>query len=367
MWMRMLITRKLLTVSIQIAGERMLLLLNSISHFLVDALCAATVFGRLGSVENLSGLILLYNTLAFSTQCIVGLAADRLRRQAWAGSFSMLAVVAGHALPLPTLMRIILIGLGNSGFHVAGGIMTLKQSEGRAGKLGLFVAPGAVGLTLGTLLPALGTFFAVLLTLCAAALPPVSLQTPMRTCENAVSKGMEEGESVLIAMLLAIVVAVRAVGGSAVTFPWRKGAALTLLMTLCVFAGKSAGGFLCDRIGVKRAVLLSVLPAAFLIAFGSTWILPSLAGQFALNLTMPVTLWLMYRAMPDAPGFAFGLAASALWPGTLTGQFIELTGPIRWIFVLLCFLCGLWALLFSEKKLRTADKEIRLTTRRKRT
>jgi len=28
---------------------------------------------------------------------------------------------------------------------------------------------------------------------------------------------------------------------------------------------------------------------------------PSLAGQFALNLTMPITLWLLYRAMPDAP------------------------------------------------------------------
>ena len=39
-------------------------------------------------------------------------------------------------------------------------------------------------------------------------------------------------------------------------------------------------------------------------------------GQFLLNLTMPVTLWLLYLAMPDSPGFAFGLAASALWPGT---------------------------------------------------
>ena len=56
------------------------------------------------------------------------------------------------------------------------------------------------------------------------------------------------------------------------------------------------------------------------------------------------------RAMPEAPGFAFGLAASALWPGTLAGKRIALTGSVRWIFLLICFLFGLLAILYAASR-----------------
>ena len=58
----------------------MLLFLHSLSHLLVDAACAATLFGPVRELGDLSSLLLLYNTLAFSAQCLAGLAADRLRR-----------------------------------------------------------------------------------------------------------------------------------------------------------------------------------------------------------------------------------------------------------------------------------------------
>jgi hypothetical protein len=67
---------------------------------------------------------------------------------------------------------------------------------------------------------------------------------------------------------------------------------------------------------------------------------------------MPVTLWLLYRLLPDAPGFAFGLAASALWPGTIIGQLITLTGPAQKILTLVCFLFGLAAILWSVRVLK---------------
>jgi MFS family permease len=120
-----------------------------------------------------------------------------------------------------------------------------------------------------------------------------------------------------------------------------------------VFVGKAAGGFICDRLGAKKSALLSLPFAALLIAFCSAWMLPSLVGQFLLNLSMPVTLWLIYRAMPDAPGLAFGLAASALWPGTIAGGGLKLTGPALWSCVLVCFIVGLAAIIYSERK--TAD------------
>ena len=327
----------------------MLLAVNSLAHLLVDALCAAAVFGPIRNAGSLTMAIIIYNTLAFSTQCLVGLAADRLRCHCWAACGSMLLVIAGFALPLPVMARVALIGIGNSVFHVAGGAMTLERSAGKAGPLGVFVAPGCVGLVLGTLWPQLGVTFAVLLTLCAIGVVLLGRDAELTTQSGAAKPGGEAG--LLVTILLTAAVAVRAVGGSAVSFPWKTGAGLTLLMTGFVFAGKTAGGFVCDRLGVRKTAFLSIIPAAVLIAFFS-WSMPlSLAGQLTLNLTMPVTLWLLYRAMPDAPGFSFGLAASALWPGTIAGQLMQLTGPALWVCVIVSFVFGLWAILFSCKRI----------------
>lgn len=327
----------------------MLLLLNSLAHLLVDGLCAATVFGPVQAAGDITELVLLYNTLAFSTQCLVGLAADRVRRHGIAAASAMALVALGFALPVPALLRICLIGAGNSLFHVAGGVMVLERSGGKAGPLGVFVAPGAVGLALGTLWPQLGAVFAVGLLLCAAAVIPLERRAPVE--KAAPRAGGPADVSFAVPLLLTLAVAVRAVGGSAVAFPWKTGAAMALVTTLCVFAGKTAGGFLCDRLGAGKTALVSVIPAAVLIAFCSAWAVPSLAGQLLLNLTMPVTLWLLYRTMPDSPGFAFGLAASALWPGAIAGGLMHLTGPLLWLCVIVSFVFGLGAILRSEREL----------------
>lgn len=335
----------------------MLLTLNSLVHLLVDGLCAAVLFGPVRDSGGPTELILLYNTLAFSTQCVVGLWADKLKKQGPAAALSMALVVLGFALPLRPLLRVCLVGAGNSLFHVAGGVMTLRRSGGRAGKLGVFVAPGAVGLSLGTLWPRLGTLFAVLLSLCALAVIPLENRAPERPRHEARSA---EPVSLAVPLLLALAVAVRAMGGAAVSFPWKEGAALTLALTGCVFAGKTAGGFLCDRFGPVRTALVSMLPAAVLVAFCARWAVPSMAGQLFLNLTMPVTLWLMYRAMPDQPGFSFGLAASALWPGTFLGLLLNESALPPQPFVIPSFLLGLAAILWGARSIRRAADEFRL-------
>lgn len=325
----------------------MVLLINSFAHFLVDALSVTTLFSD-GSVADMTLAVVLYNTLAFGTQCLVGLGADIWKRHALLGALGMGLVVLGYFLPSALTLRVCVAGLGNSLFHVAGGAITLEESGGRAWKLGLFVAPGAFGVTLGTLFPRFGTVLAAMLLLCAGAL---FLLRGRVSAHTEVAEGIRSGKLPLaVVLLLALAVAVRAVGGSAVSFPWKNGPAMAFLMTVFVFAGKSAGGFVCDRLGAGKTALLSIPLAAVCIAFLSGYMLPSLLGQFLLNLTMPVTLWLMYTAMPDAPGFAFGLAASALWPGTVAGQLFSLTGPALWLCVLLCFAFGLFAILYANKK-----------------
>ena len=74
----------------------MILLLNSISHFLVDGLCAAVIFGQIAEERSL--LILLYNTLAFSTQCLVGYTADRMRSVRRLEAISVILLILGFGL-----------------------------------------------------------------------------------------------------------------------------------------------------------------------------------------------------------------------------------------------------------------------------
>lgn len=324
----------------------MLLIVNAVAHFCVDGLCASVLFGCLP--ESAMSLIIIYNTLAFTTQCIVGLIADRLKEQRWAELLSVISVAAGWFVPLSPVIKVILIGLGNSLFHVTGGVMTLKRSGGKALELGIFVAPGALGLTLGVLWPTLGNVFAFVLIVCgilAAILEP-------KTQEDSI-KVQKEGVDWVVLVLLTLAVAVRAVGGTAVTFSWKTDAALSICMTVFIVAGKMLGGFFCDRTGPLVTALISIIPASVLIAFFSDLMIPSLIGQLAVNLTMPVTLWLMYLCIPDSPGLAFGLAASALLPGTLAGRLMTLTGPALWICVLISFLFGLIAIIISLKRMRS--------------
>ncbi len=323
----------------------MTLLVDSVAHLLVDGVCAATVFGKLGG-ESLALLVIAYNTLAFSTQCLVGLITDRIGHLRLITAIGSLAVVLGFALPLPDIFRVVLIGLGNSLFHVGGGTRTLLEAEDRAGPLGVFVAPGCVGLTLGTLFPGFGVVFAALLAV------TVIVTLLYRKAPDCVQRHteMNANNPVAVLILLTAAVAVRAIGGSCTAFPWKSGAVLSIVMTACVFAGKTLGGFVCDRIGARNTALLSLPLAGLLIAFCSSWMLPSLAGQLFVNLTMPVTLFLMYRAVPDSPGFAFGLAASALWPGTIAGNLIQLTGIWQYALIISCFAFALVSVLYAVRR-----------------
>lgn len=323
-----------------------MLFINSLAHFLTDAVCAAAIFGPVAASDgDLSVAIIIYNSVAFVTQCLAGLLTDMLRRHERIAAFGLAVCVLGAVLPLRAYTAAVVLGLGNCLFHVAGGTVTLKGAD-NAGPLGVFVAPGAVGLALGTLWPGLR------LWLCAAALAAAAAMFALAGGEREHDPEAPEGRVPWGAVAaLTAAVAVRAIGGCAADFPWKTGAALAMLTALLVFAGKALGGYACNRLGPARTALVSLPAAALLTAFCAAWAAPALAGQFLLNLTMPVTLWLLYRAMPASPGFAFGLAAAALWPGTIAGGLINLTGAWNSALILVSFAAGLAAIIYAQKKL----------------
>ena len=376
----------------------MIAALNAISHFLVDWTCVCALYSSGAEGPALAAAAVLYNTLAFSTQCLAGLLLDipaRARRLGCEGYIEpggqggasgsrrpggpvrlcglwqaggMLLVALGALIPAGLIVRVVVFGLGNSLFHVAGGMVTLEKSAGKAAPLGVFVAPGAFGVTLGTLQPQMYLWAAVILIAAAAVCVAVYIKVPVgetsagTATSGTAGEGLQElSESkdpglpkipVLPVALLTAAVAVRAIGGNAAAFTWKNGAGAVLLLTLFVFLGKALGGFVCDRLGAGRMSAVTITAAAVLTAFFAASMPASLIGQLLLNLSMPVTLWLLYRLMPQDPGLAFGLAASALWPGTIFGMLIKLTGPAAKALIILCFMFGLFAVLYSEKVMK---------------
>ena len=360
----------------------MIAALNAISHFLVDWTCVCALYSSGAEGQALAVAAVLYNTLAFSTQCLVGLLLDipaRTRRLGCEGRIGsggkggsvrfcglcqaggMLLVALGALIPAGLIFRVVVFGLGNSLFHVAGGMVTLEKSAGKAAPLGVFVAPGAFGVTLGTLWPQMCVWAAVILIAAAIACAVVYTKVPAgETATGTTAETVGEGLSkipVLPVALLTAAVAMRAIGGNAAEFTWKNGAVAALLLTLFVFLGKALGGFACDRLGAGRMSAVTITVAAVLTAFFAANIPASLIGQLLLNLSMPVTLWLLYRLMPQDPGLAFGLAASALWPGTIFGMLIKFTGPAAKALIILCFMFGLFAVLYSESVIKRGNKQ----------
>ena len=334
----------------------MMLFIHSVSHFLVDALSVTILFSQGAEGELLTLALVLYNTLAFSTQCLVGLLIDSVRPTRIFTAAAMLTIVLGFLLPMPFLLRIGIAAIGNSFFHVAAGKITLETSGNSARSLGIFVAPGALGVTLGTNLPEFAW------PLCAAMLlsAVIILCTPTLFSKSVPSSkpsaDIHSGFPLLPVLLLCCAVAIRALGGSVIDFPWKQGLAASFILTCFIFFGKFLGGFICDRLGASYAAWITIPLAAICLCFFSKNMALSLFGQLLLNLSMPITLWLLYKLGPDAPGFAFGLAASALWPGTIVGLLFRLTGPLAQFCALTCMAFSLFAIIYAARYIKRKEK-----------
>ena len=352
------------------------LVMLAVCHLLVDGVSAAVILGQDGGP--LLAAVILYNTCAFTTQCVVGMLPDSIGHGKELVLVSAVVIAFGVFLPVPIMIKAIVVGLGNSLFHVSGGYITLKESRSM-GPLGVFVAPGAIGLFIGTVFPAVRLPFTAALVVMTeliilacgteddeddydpaygddfesdAKCVNTGEQGFDRSRAGTATRAIPDGEKILLAGMLLIAVAARAVGGSAVTYPWKIGIAAGAMLVFAVFLGKALGGVIADRVGIRPAAVVSVAAASVLLVFFSGMMVPSLIGQFALNISMPITLYLIYQLFPDRPGFAFGLAASALWPGTLIGKLIHLTGVWAGMLTVICFMAGLAAVCIVDARLQ---------------
>lgn len=341
-------------------------------HFTVDALCACCVFMMsplLGTV-GAAVCFVLYNVLAFMTQPFVGLWMDSRNAGSKAFVVSTVLLLGGALSVLVGLMPsgasnhllmtiglflgVVLIGLGNSLFHVTGGRVVTRRTQNDLRHLGVFVSSGAVGLVVGAKLGSVLTLAAIaaLLVLLVWALladrqAGAYFESRTQRMEQPGAGGAEVGgtgagsagagsyeatfttsslPAVVPGLLcLLLIVFMRSWFGKVVPSSVEGFAPFAVVVSLLAFAGKAGGGFVARRFGVERTLIVLLLAAAgcfLLTAYSWLW---WWAMVLLINGTMALTLHLANRLLPGREGFAFGLLAAVLFPGYVVGMFCAST------------------------------------------
>ena len=306
-------------------------------HFLVDGLCACCLYLMIdgGGMIQLLGVFMTYNVLAFLTQPLTGMLADRLRQRhillmasvallaigvAVASLSSLSSLITSHHSPLTTyhlpLISSILLGLGNSLFHVWGGKEVALSTGNGVCSLGVFVSTGAFGLAVGMLLHAWWMLYVLLLLI--ALLAVVAVRMPM-----AVALPVYPKKSWLVwcfVLLMMGFVVFRSFLGEVFSAGVPKGGIMVLVIGGIAMLGKAGGGWIARSIGLKVVFLLALIGAVACVLLKDSveglWLL----GLLLINGTMAITLHWTNSVMPGREGLAFGLLAAALMPGYLLAQ-----------------------------------------------
>lgn len=337
----------------------------SLLHLLVDGVCAYAMFGTFLERPQGYDYVLIYNFCAFALQMPFGAALDILT-PGRGKTLPFITACMGVILTLAgAFTHPALLGIGNALFHIGGGVGTIcedAEKDWRGRGLGVFVAPGALGLYLGMRLAGSGAGIgwlwgvgAFMLLVCTGAAGRAFVNSPAHdpsksSMHNGTADMAREeklGGSVLLTVCVLLVVILRSHIGMAVTFSWKNTALAGFLCTLAVVSGKVAGGFLAAGFGPLRTAVLSLAAAAVCYLFSGN-VTFGIAALFLFNMTMPVTLHLLIRRCPLLPGFSFGLLTFGLFLGFLPTYFelsacqnSSIIGCIGSMLSLVLLVCGI--------------------------
>lgn len=322
-----------------------------ILHLLVDGLCAMSMFAFFLDPSVAVMNILLYNMLAFALQMPFGVLVDMMpgRRKYDKEKHCMHAAILGVVFTIAgSFLSPILLGIGNALFHVGGGAAAVHDDKWKNKKglgLGIFIAPGALGLFLGKNLyntedaDILFLAFRILAIFLCLGLFYIwyyhdeerKVQTKLRIFEPIhlkkdspdkkkkpvfVQEKYSGKQVVLACTLCMLVVMIRSYVGLSVSYSWNEGFVVGLVGVLFVCFGKVFGGFLGSKVGFFWTSILSLAGAAICFLFCDQMNM-GLSAQLLFNMTMPITLSIMSRHLPGKEAFSFGMLSFGLFLGFL--------------------------------------------------
>jgi len=292
--------------------------LYSFSHLVVDAACAFLLLGVLELNDSIILSLILYNAFAFVLQAPFGFIIDKWLNPKLAAILGLAFVAVSFLFWNNVFVALIIAGIGNALYHVGGGSLVLSLKSKKATFSGIFVAPGGIGLGMGAYLAVSQfninlMFFPLLLMILGLIVCFVKTPVFNRTNEN---ERIPDHRILIVAFIL-IPIIVRSMIGLSVEFLWKENQFLFLSLITAIALGKVLGGILADRYGLMKIGLGGLLVSIPFLAFFPSIPALGILGSLILNLTMPVTLMAVWRAMPKNKGLSFGLTTVALFIGAL--------------------------------------------------
>ena len=345
--------------------------LCSVQHFLVDGLCVCCLFllaraygDCLAAYGDRLGMeaVLMYSVLAFVSQPLTGLMADGLKARHWLLVVSSLlltlavAVASLIALLMTEALKVmegasgewllmlvaVLLGAGNSLFHVWGGKQTVVCMGNDMRALGVFVSTGALGLSVGFVCCSWVLLYALLLAVVALAIVYLrseecgvwseecgvwseecgvwSEECGVRS--EVAPRSLSPLSAWTAVVLLMLFVAYRSFTGEVFSRGITKSQTLILVIGAVSMLGKMAGGWIAHRVGILLSMAVVLAGVGLCLLFRGDSVAVLLMGIFLMNCTMPVTLFLANNVLPGREGLAFGLLAAALIPGYLLAVYL---------------------------------------------
>ena len=331
------------------------LTLLSLMHFATDGLCAYLIFAKLYDLNPEYAILIFlgYNILAFVTQSPVGLLIDRYNKPKLILGISVILMLLGYALSNFWIIAVLLIGISNSLFHVAGGKYVTDKSGNDISHLGIFVSTGALGLVLGQRyldIVALPYIFFSILLLCVFFLL-ITEETLSVTYEEEYA---ERSGSTFALLAVIGVVAIRSFVGKVVSPDFEPTREIFLLISVATALGKAMGGLVSKRFGISHTTFISMAVAAICLTFGTWNPAIFIIGVFAFNFTMPITLYYANILLKGSEGFAFGTLAAALAPGFFIAMSFSYSTVMRFCTAVMCILSML-TIIFVSKRIKNAD------------
>ena len=349
-----MIIRKNLYLCSGMSKNCLLIGITTVMHFLMDGLCMCCLFllamgygdywGAYGD-RLILGAILTYNVLAFMSQPLTGLMADRMTQRHWLLLLSavlLTVAVAMASLPVKAEWLLILVavglGAGNSLFHVWGGKQTVVKMGNDMRALGVFVSTGALGLAIGAVFCSWALLYGLLLVFVTMAIAYVRWdlddtggQAPLcsASCAQDGASPRVSGVAAMtpvtiwtLVVALMLCVCYRSFAGEVFSSGITKSQSLILIIGAVAMLGKMAGGWIARWMGILKSLMVILAGVALCFLFRSNLVWVLLLGIFLMNCTMPITLYLANLLLPKREGLAFGLLAAALIPGWLLATYL---------------------------------------------
>ena len=262
--------------------------------------------------------ISIYAILGFGGQLPVGFLLDKHK------DIVLFAKISVTLLPLTLLFfflsveaAIICSGMASAFVHVTGGTICLQVHENKSGPLGLFTAPGVLGLTIGGLLGEAGYLLPVVLLFAVMLVTIAIFRRPLPVYQSPEKKESELDSHDLVMLLLLLFMCFRSFLFDVVNYIAENYENGLLYIGISAFLGKMIGGFVADKAGIRKFIYGTLVAALILFQFGKTNIYMLCTGIALLQSSVPVTLLMMSRSLPFHPATAtaFSLGSSIVLAG----------------------------------------------------